>query len=242
MPKKGISNREKSGTDKNDSKSKGHGNQGPIPEIGLLYFNKLKGTGNLTQWLLQLHLYVGKHYGRAQDFIESGNKYVPARIPTPDPDDFDKRNDPFGIKLKSYQKQEQRRDAEMAELEQLYPRIYNVILGQLSRESTEMVKQHVDWLQADAVKDPVELIAIIRKTHLQPMTGSQTLDSDTAWERYYGLHQDPGTMLATHKKSFDDAVIALEATGEKKPSEAKLAARFIASLDPNRYAQWKVEL
>jgi len=167
---------------------------------------------------------------------------VPARIPTSDPDDFDKRNDPFGIKLKSYQKQEQRRDAEMAVLEQLYPRIYNVILGQLSRESTEMVKQHVDWLQADADKDPVELIAIIRKTHLQPMTGSQTLDSDTAWERCYGLHQDTGTMLATHKKSFDDAVIALEATGEKKPSEAKLAARFIASLDPNRYAQWKVEL
>lgn len=60
----------------------------------------------------------------------------PPTIPTPDPVDFDKTNDPFGIKLKSYQKQEQRRDVEIVELEQLYSRIYNVVMGQLSREST----------------------------------------------------------------------------------------------------------
>jgi len=102
MPKNGISTREKSLNDKVDGKLRGNGNQGRIPEIGLLYFNKLKGTGNLTQWLLKLSLYVGKHYvQRAQDFIESRKKYVPAIIPTPDPDDFDKHNDPFGIKLKS---------------------------------------------------------------------------------------------------------------------------------------------
>jgi len=44
MPKKGISTQEKSGTDKVDAKFRGNGNQGPIPEIGLLYSNKLKGT------------------------------------------------------------------------------------------------------------------------------------------------------------------------------------------------------
>ena len=47
--------------------------------------------------------------------------------------------------------------------------------------------------------------------------------------------------IAQFKKTFDDHVDALVAAGLQSPGEEQLAARFIAALDPARYAEWQVE-
>jgi hypothetical protein len=59
---------------------------------------------------------------------------------------------------------------------------------------------------------------------------------------YFGCVQSDTCTLANHKKDFDAAVIAMVASGGQQPNAERLAARFILSLDPKRYAQLKVDL
>jgi len=104
-----------------------------------------------------------------------------------------------------------------------------------------MMKQNPDYQAAEQARDPILLLPIWRKTHRQPMSGAVVIDADTAWSRYYSLTQNSKN-LPMHKKDFDDAVDTLVASGEQKPTDEKLAARFVASLDPNRYTQLRVDL
>ena len=241
MPKKNHPKKEKGvGNRDESSKSKG-ATYGQPSDIGMLYYNQSKGSGNLSQWLINLYLYVGTSYGRAQDFIKTDAYYEPPVIVAPTADEVSKQNDPFQIKMRAYQKAETRRDEEIATLAATYPKIFNIMMGQMSRESEERVKQDPDWAQADQDKSPLLLLAIIRKTHLQPLSGNAIVDQDAAERRYYNLQMGNAT-IAQFKKTFDDHVDALVAAGLQRPGEEQLAARFIAALDPARYAEWQVEL
>ena len=209
--------------------------------VPTLFYNKLKGSGNFSTWKEKLAIHVGSKYGRCQDLILTGTKHVPPAIPAPGVDDFEPANDPHGVLLKCYQKRETSRLQQILTMEEDYPKIYNEILATFSRESEEMVRQHTDFDAADAVKCPGLLLAIVAKTHQQPQSGAVAVDADTALSRFYELRQG-NKSLPQHKKDFDDAVDMLVASGETKPADEKLAIRFIASLDPNRYAQWRVDL
>ena len=209
--------------------------------IPVLFYNKLKGSGNYSAWREKLSIQVGSKYGRCQELILTGKKHVPPAIPTPAADAFEQAKDPHGILLKCYQKSETSRLEHILKMEEDYPRIYNDILATFSRESEEMVKQYMDFQAAELAKCPGLLMAIVAKTHQQPQSGAAEVDADTALSRYFELRQGSKS-LAQHKKDFDDIVDMVVAAGEAKPSEDKLAIRFIASLDPNRYAQWKVDL
>ena len=209
--------------------------------IPTLYYNKLKGSGNFSVWREKFGIYVGSKYGRCQDLILTGKKYVPPEIPVPPDELLSRENDPHGIHLKCYQKAETSRLEQILKMEEEYPRIYNDLLATFSRESEEMVKQHSNFAAADRAKCPGLLMAIVAITHQQPQSGAKEVDADTALARYFELKQG-NKSLAQHKKDFDDAVDMLVASGEQRPADDKLAIRFIASLDPNRYAQWKVDL
>ena len=209
--------------------------------VPTLYYNKLKGSGNFSAWKEKFGIYVGSKYGRCQDLIVSGTKYVPAAIPVPDADSLSRQNDPHQIRLKCYQKSETSRLEQIIKMDEDYPRIFNDMLATFSRESEEMIKQHVDYDAADQAKCPGLLIAIVAITHQQPQSGAKEVDADTALARYFELKQG-NKSLPQHKKDFDDAVDMLVASGEARPADDKLAIRFIASLDPNRFAQWKVDL
>ena len=132
----------------------------------------------------------------------------------PTADQLSQQNDPFQIKMRAYQKAETRRDEEIATLTATYPKIFNVMMGQMSRESEERVKQDPDWANADQDKSPLLLLAIIRKTHLQPQSGNAVVDQDAAERRYYNLQMGNAT-IAQFKKTFDDHVDALVAAGKK---------------------------
>ena len=216
-------------------------NSSPLPNVPILYFNKLKGTSNFSTWREKFAIYVGGKYGRCQDLILTGKKYDPPAIRAPAADAFEAENDPFGTEKKCYQKLVSSRLEHVLEMEQNYSKIFNDALSTFSRESEEMVRQCPDFAAADADKCPGKLVAVCAKTHQQPQSGAKVVDADTANARYYGLTQG-NTLLPQHKKNFDDAIDMLVAAGESRPSDEKLAARFIASLDPNRYAQWKVDL
>ena len=149
-----------------EGKPKSTSNQGHIPEIGMLFYNQLNGTGNVAKWFKNLHIYVGQRYGHAQDFIITGQYYEPPQVPVPGADDFDAQNDPHGVKKKLYQKEMTRRADLIAELDASYPKIFNIMMGQYTVDSEERVKQHVDYQQAESDKSPLSLCEIIRATHL----------------------------------------------------------------------------
>ena len=148
----------------------------------MLYYNQSKGSGNLSQWLINLYLYVGSSYGRAQDFIKTDAYYEPPVIVAPTADEVSQQNDPFQIKMRAYQKAETHHDEEIATLAATYP--FNIMMGQMSRESEERVKQDPDSAQADQDKSPLLFLAIIRKTHLQPLSE----------RRYYNLQMVNATI------------------------------------------------
>ena len=60
-------------------------------QVPLLYYNKVKGTSNLTIWEEKLKLFLGQEYGRGADVLETGSKYVPPAVPNPGADVFRNR-------------------------------------------------------------------------------------------------------------------------------------------------------
>jgi len=173
--------------------------------------------------------------------MTTGVRYIPPAIPGPLNDAFSQQNDPHGVLKKEYQVKCKTRVEQMNRDEHSMPMIFMEIVSTWSRESEEMIKQDPDYEAAERARDPILLLPIWRKTHRQPMSGAVVINADTALSRYYNLTQS-NKSLPMHKKDFDDAVDILVASGEQKPTDEKLAARFLASLDPNRYAQWRVDL
>ena len=90
----------------------------PPNQVPLLYYNKVKGATNLTNWEEKLKVFLGQEFGRGADFLETGAKYVPAEIPNPAADAFSNQNDPHGIQLKIYEKKLTRREELIANMEQ----------------------------------------------------------------------------------------------------------------------------
>ena len=74
----------------------------PSVQVPLLYYNKLRGTSNLTVWEEKLELLLGQEFGRGADFLKSGAKYAPPVVPIPGADDFSRQNDPHGVLKKCY--------------------------------------------------------------------------------------------------------------------------------------------
>ena len=154
-------------------------------------------------------------------------------------DAFDPANDPHAAEKKLYEKSVSARADDVTELESKYPRIYNDVISTWSRESAELVQEDADFAAAEAARCPVLLFPIWRKRDRQPQS-CVIIDADTQG-RCSGLLQGNKT-LVQRKKDFDDAVDTLVPSGLTRPGHAQLTPRFIASLDPNRYARWKVDL
>ena len=162
---------------------------GSASQVPTLYYNKLKGSGNFSTWKEKFGIYVGSKYGRCQDLIMHGRKYIPPAIPVPAADALSKDNDPHQVVLKCYQKAETSRLEQILKMEDDYPRIFNDMLATFSRESEEMIKQHMDFDAADQAKCPGLLIEIVAVTHQQPQSGAKEVDADTALSRYFELKQ-----------------------------------------------------
>jgi len=126
MPKKQFPKKEKPAGSREDSAKAKATTHGHSSDIGTLYYNQAKGSGNLSQWLTNLYLHVGTSYGRAQDFIKTDAYYVPPPIVAPTADQLTQQNDPYEIKKHAYQKAETRRDEEIATLTATYPKIFNI--------------------------------------------------------------------------------------------------------------------
>ena len=78
-------------------------------------------------------------------------------------------------------------------------------------------------------------------TQGQPQSGAVVMDADTAISRFYTLAQGSRSLPA-HMKDFYDIIDTLEASRPTKPNNDLIAIRFLASLNTNRYASWKVDI
>ena len=247
MPSKGKKNyhvekeRKRSQSPKRRSDGSSVGSKAITEVVPTLVYIKSKQTSNVSAWEKKLEIYLGAKYGRGADFLKAGAKYIPPGIPDPAVDAFDQTHDPHGVKRKVYQRQVTTREEEIIRREAQYVNIYHEIRATWSRDSEELIMQDSDYAAAEAASCPVLLMPIWRRTHRQPLTGALVLDEDTGLERYYLLKQESRS-LTQHKKDFDDAIDILAASGSGKPTDEQQAARFVKSLDPNRYGQWLAEL
>ena len=123
MPKKNFSKKEKGAGILEVSSKSNRATYGQPSYIGMLYYNQLKGSGNLSQRLINIYLYVGTLCGRAQEFIKTDAYYVPPVLVAPTADEVSKQNNPFQIKMRAYQKAETRCDEEIDTLA-TYPKIF----------------------------------------------------------------------------------------------------------------------
>ena len=87
------------------------------------------------------------------------------------------------------------------------------------------------WLEpADLDMSPLPNLAIIRKTHLQPLSGNAIVDQDAAERRYYNLQMGTAT-IAQFKKTLDDHVDTLVAAGLPRPGEVNATRELGLTLE-----------
>ena len=90
------------------------------------------------------------------------------------------------LHLKLYEKQLTRRLEQIASMSEDYPKMYNWIISFFTSESLERVKQDTDFAAAEVDRDPILLMTICRRTHMQGQSGDDETDEDAATAVYYG--------------------------------------------------------
>jgi hypothetical protein len=182
----------------------------PIGEIPILRF----GTrGNLPQFKEALLNQFTADFGRLGEFLETGRHYAP---PTPTrlgliglanalqtQEEKDDLEWSFKNKLKAHQ-------SRLQKIEEELPKMYGIIIRNISIESLDKVKQDPTWPVFNLSKDPLELWNVIVKTH--SVGGDSTVGPVrmyAAMRSYAKLQQGATESLVAFKKRFDDAITYL---------------------------------
>ena len=86
----------------------------------------------------------------------------------------------------------------------------NVILGQLSDASKDLIESHDDWVDANNLQDPMQFWTIIEVTHLTAQTGVRDIDRDAAMDAYWSLTRGRNKSLPNYRRRIERTVAALE--------------------------------
>ena len=132
-------------------------------------------------------------------------------------------------------------------LEEDKKKVHGLILGQLSNASKEQLRSTTDGNEAMEQKDPLNLVAEIRNTHLLVDRTQPELNFDTANNKYVTLRGEDRESLSTYKRRLEAAVAQLRDAAERAgadyvvrlPTDAMIVTRFIKGLAPKygAYAQ-----
>ena len=107
-------------------------------------------------------------------------------------------------------------------------------MGLMSVESQEAVKRHKDYIAATLIEDPNKLWKIIVHTHLtNPIREimrskiKQEMDPRKKYEKFSQRDTD----IETHFRAFNNWWLTLKAAGIEKPTEERLALRYMRRYD-----------
>lgn len=134
-------------------------------------------------------------------------------------------------------------DSNISKFEEDKPKMFSVIMGNLSPASELLVKQDQDWEtnNLEVTQDPLLLVKIIIKSHLSENTGSTILDQKAAHRAYSLFKQHDNEKLSDYRRRLISCVERLNAIGcAFMPSEEDQVATFAAGLT-GQYAAYSTE-
>jgi len=126
-------------------------------------------------------------------------------------------------------------------LETNKPRAYALIIGQLSQESLDIVKQMPIWETFDNEGDPLELMKGVIGTHLIISGVDMERTKPGAREAFSRCRQQYNEIIVQFKRRFDGRIAALKTIGEPILDEPALAIDFIHKLDMRRYHELRMD-
>lgn len=225
------------------------------------------GPGNFEAYSKAVAPWAESKHGDVARLITLHQHFVPEPIPEPDPQLTD-RNDPLGVERAAHRIKCERRVVRMCEARERWTHLSADLVGTLSPASLELLKAYippdrrggtrgnrgvgrgddqvagptVTWDEYQRTRDPLILWLLIVRTHAGSTTGHATDDAVEALQRYYSLAQTASESTDDFKSRVDQALMALEATGQQPPADHIQAALFIKGLDMARYAQLQASL
>jgi hypothetical protein len=209
-------------------------------EIPILKYGQ---TTNFLKFRERLSEHAVKEFGKLGLIIEAGKYYEP---PYPDEDDFgsfDPDIDLTGVNKILYIEAMKARDKEVRSMAAQRPNLYATIMLKLSAESREEVKRDPGYEAFNKAKDPMLLWKAITASHqVQSTSKVEAVVKLSARQQYRDLKQGRYETILAFKERFSEAARNLMEIGDVELAEPDVAMDFLAALDQDRYADFKVEL
>ena len=206
------------------------------------------GTGNnFNTWRLCQIDRCGIEYGFQANVLKTNVAYVPPAVTAIDytPPAIEGEPALTAASLATLRLEaEKQRNKEIHMLKLSMPKFFATLWDAMSIESKEEASQHAQFVQADTLRDPNMLWAIIRETHLTAIhgVGLGPLEIVQIKNKFGQLRQKPGTSIGEFKKEFDVQYEAIRGAGVPATAAPELAMLFLSKLDPHRYAAMLAQL
>jgi hypothetical protein len=183
-------------------------------------------ANNSVSWRAEQQELCAAEFGYQANVLKTNVQCVPSPIVL---EDFEVEDIAGAVPLTPAQisslrlKAEKARAKEIRQLKLTLPKFYTALLLSISMESKEEIRNHLDFANADLVRDANALWQTIVKTHLTEIHGDgeakKALDKHTLRNK-----------LADFKRQYDYLLQTLEAAGIDLPSNQDQAIDFIDTL------------
>ena len=214
---------------------------GMIPELPVLVppsspaYNVM--TNGFQHFKDKLLIYFSAKYGLHGTFLATG-AYHQEDPPEPPEYEYDPGDRAIDVLWQTYESECAEHMRELRRQSSDRVSWFNVILGQLSDASKDLIEAHDDWEEANNLQDPLQFWTIIEATHLTAQTGAREIDRDAAMDAYWSLTQGRNETLPNYRRRFERTVAALEALRHPgAPEQAAMVVKFVRSLN-YRYTEW----
>eukprot|EP01038_Epipyxis_sp_PR26KG_P019454 gene19454-27558_t len=148
-------------------------------------------------------IFLSTQYHQYGMFMKTGKDYLPVAPvePVQARDEHDHRSVQDWT---MYYKVLFSHNQDMKRAQEVSTMMYNILLGQLSTSSTERIKEHPKWPDAEKTMSPYSLWTCIKESHRTAQTGTSFLDNQAAIVEYYSMKQGEHESLAVFKKRFEE--------------------------------------
>lgn len=213
-----------------------------IPEIPILTLGNERYSGNFQIFKERLSTYALRHFKELGILILKKDYYVPPAVDLGSLDQYAAISDIGGLRSHAKKEEISRRSRLIQEMDSNKLALYAVILGQLSQESLNKVKEAENWEEIETSRDPRLLWLRVWETHQSGASGNKAIDFLQVRKRYNSTFQYPNETVVQYYDRFLGVLDMYDGCGEEKPSQAVQASDFIDRLDKARYGAFQTEL
>ena len=173
--------------------------------------------------------------------IKQGEEYTEPE--EPDVEDYDLKNDPYGINKTKYIEDLKKYHKEMSKLNENRPKLYGLITQYLSEESLDEIKRQDKWETIDEAADPKGLWKLVEEMHkVNTISKVVSVTKLSAKMTYKSLRQGGFESIIAYKERFNASLKAYNDQKNPKMEDGDVAMDFCHGLDNARYASFKAEI